>query len=233
MDRAAPDAHMGNDIKPELHSESKSESTPESKLEKPTSETGETTKTPKSEETAIDLPNKTVDLNNGKIFISYLTWEAGKLARLLDKKLRELGQDVFFAQESLLSGCVYPDILNQEVRQRDIFVPLVTKDYGKHSSNQSKWCLSELTTAYNLNKKLKPIIIIDWTKDPYPPEHIALQLGIFQAVHWLPLKECQDEVGNDYSQIKDKWPEKCLDIIARTVAGIPLFKSKDNMITMK
>jgi hypothetical protein len=198
--------------------------------------------TPKVPETEVALPNKTsLCSSNGRIFISYLTHDAGALAGMiisyfyshrlitnflvfsligfLAEKLRQLGKDVFYAQESLLSGCVYPDELNRELFERDIFVPLVTKDYGTHNNNRSKWCLSELTMAFNQNKKIKPIIMLNPNTHSYPPKHIALQLGIFQAIHWLPLKECKEEVGDDYSMIGDTWPKKCLDIIARIVAA--------------
>ena len=151
--------------------------------------------------------------SNGKIFISYLTCEAGNLAGLLAQKLRALGKDVFYAQESLLSGCVYPDVLNREVLARDVFIPLITPGYGLHNSNRSRWCLSELTIAYNENKKIKPVIVLD-KSGKYPPEHMALQLGIFQAIPWLPLKECKDSLG-DKLALREKWPERCLDIVAR------------------
>ena len=161
----------------------------------------------------ISLPN----VPNKKIFISYLTSDAGKLAGLLAQKLRILGRDVFYAQESLLSGCVYPDVLNRELLARDIFVPLITTNYANHDSNRSRWCLSEVTVAFNEKKKMKPINFLDRSQK-YPPSHIELQVGIFQAISWLPLKECQESLGEDH-KFGTKWPEKCLDIVARIIAG--------------
>ena len=157
-------------------------------------------------------PEKT---NNGKIFISFLSREAASFAKQLTQKLTTMGKDVFYCQEDLYSGSVFPDVLNQELLARDIFVPLVTPRYGLHSNIQSRWCLSELTLAYSKNKKIKPVSFLD-PSAIFPPEHIALQLGIFQVTPWLPLKECSDSLGVNFT-LGEKWPERCLDIVARTL----------------
>ena len=164
------------------------------------------------EETVNTEPLKT---NNGKIFISFLAVEAGGLAKLLAQKLKTLGKDVFYCKEDLVSGHVFPDILNQEVLARDIFVPLITPGYGLHSSNQSRWCLSELTIAYTNNKKIKPVNFLD-PSALFPPKHIALQLGIFQVIPWLSLKECSDSLGVNFT-LGEKWPERCLDIVVSSL----------------
>ena len=150
---------------------------------------------------------------NNTIFVSYLTSDAGELARQLSHKLSSFGYDVFYAQESLLSGDIYPDILNYELLKRDVFIPLVSPNYGLHDETRSRWCLSEITLAFNANKKIKPVNMYNGR---YPPAHIALQLGIFQAIPWLPLKDCQTQitaVGNN--SLGELWPENCLEIVAR------------------
>ena len=152
---------------------------------------------------------------NNLIFISFLTREAGTLAGLLAQKLRKMGKDVFYSEDSLCSGCVYPDVLNQELLKRDVFVPLVTPSYGTHDDNTSLWCLAELTLAFNKKKNIKPINFLERPLR-YPPPHIALQLETFQATSWLPFKDCKDSLATNSSL---KWPDKCLDHVAKVIAG--------------
>lgn len=161
-------------------------------------------------------PDATPTPKNNLIFISFLTNETGTVARLLAERLRKLGRDVFYSVDSLWSGCVYPDVLNQELLRRDVFVPLISPLYGTHNDNRSRWCLAELTLAFNKNKNIKPINLLDRSQE-YPPPHIALQLQIYQAIPWLPFEECRDALGTN-SSLYQKWPEKCLDYVAKVIA---------------
>ena len=151
---------------------------------------------------------------NNLIFISFLTREAGTLAGLLAENLRKMGRDVFYSEDSICSGCVYPDVLNQELLKRDVFVPLITPSYGTHEDNTSLWCLAELTLAFNKKKNIKPINFLEGPLE-YTPPHISLQLGIFQAIPWLPFEDCKDSLAKNSSL---KWPEKCLDHVAKVIA---------------
>ena len=128
------------------------------------------------------------------ILISYVRAEAEQHARQLKSELQDLGCNVFLDVDEIEGGHDWADALNNAVLNCDLFVPLITPNYG-----YTQWTNREVKLADIKNKQIIPISFLDiWSVLPIyllieninhilmnrPPECLAIQFASTQYIPW-------------------------------------------------
>lgn len=104
------------------------------------------------------------------IFISYSSKDA-EFARVLSKRLQDVGLTVFVDRLELLGGDVWHEVLDREINAAKVVVGLWTNE-----SLASDWPMREFTRAHT-TKKLLPIQL-----EPIEAQAIPL---FFEGLHWI------------------------------------------------
>ncbi|XP_063435796.1 uncharacterized protein LOC134716722 [Mytilus trossulus] len=115
-------------------------------------------------------------MNNEKqILISYVRTDAAHHALILKQELSFLGFSVYLDVHEITSGVDWQDSLNDDVRNCQVFVPLVTPKYG-----ETLWTNREIKLADVLGKYIIPVSFLsDW-----PPPCLAIQFSTTQYISW-------------------------------------------------
>jgi hypothetical protein len=90
------------------------------------------------------------------ILISYVRAEAEQHARQLKSELNDLGCNVFLDVDEIEGGHDWQDALNNAVLNCDLFVPLITPQYG-----YTQWTNREVKLADIKQKQIIPISFLD------------------------------------------------------------------------
>ena len=90
------------------------------------------------------------------ILISYVRAEAEQHARQLKSELQDLGCNVFLDVDEIEGGHDWADALNNAVLNCDLFVPLITPNYG-----YTQWTNREVKLADIKKKQIIPISFLD------------------------------------------------------------------------
>lgn len=90
------------------------------------------------------------------ILISYVRAEAEQHARQLKSELQDLGCNVFLDIDEIEGGHDWADALNNAVLNCDLFVPLITPNYG-----YTQWTNREVKLADIKKKQIIPISFLD------------------------------------------------------------------------
>ncbi|XP_067135835.1 uncharacterized protein [Centruroides vittatus] len=125
------------------------------------------------------LPNLNF-YQNKKILISYVRAEASKHARDLKRELADLGFNVFLDIDEIQAGNDWQDKLNDAVGSCEIFVPLITPQYGL-----TRWTNREIKLADVMEKVIIPINFLDH----WPPDCLSIQFCALQYIPWKTLGE--------------------------------------------
>ena len=94
------------------------------------------------------------------ILISYVRAEAEQHARQLKSELQDLGCNVFLDVDEIEGGHDWADALNNAVLNCDLFVPLITPNYG-----YTQWTNREVKLADIKKKQIIPISFLDSWSD--------------------------------------------------------------------
>lgn len=103
-----------------------------------------------------DYENKELSSYVGRtvrIFISYAT-EDKELAGNFKRALEGLGLEVFLAHEDINPSSDWPDVILENIKSTDIFMPLITENFRK-----SLWTDQESGVALSENKFIFPIAV--------------------------------------------------------------------------
>ncbi len=100
------------------------------------------------------------------IFISYRREDNDGCARAIAKGLEKRGYSVFFDTQDIAPGMVFPNVINNALKECRDFIVIVSKSYfgadntGKVRIADSKdWCRNELISAISGKKHIIPIAI--------------------------------------------------------------------------
>lgn len=117
------------------------------------------------------------------IMISYCRSQAKDYAIRLKKILNQLDEriDIYLDLDEIHCGFDWHDSLNEAVLSCDLFVPLITENYGK-----TLWTSRELKLADQFGK---PIVPINFDQT-WPPESLAIQLATKQFISWKKKEKC-------------------------------------------
>ena len=111
---------------------------------------------------------KSISKRPKPILISYVRKEAEQHARNLKAQLTLLGCDVYLDVDEIKVGMDWQDALNDAVNNCEIFIPLVTPNYGL-----TLWTNREVKFA-DIKEKL--IVPINFLKQ-WPPTVLAIQVS--------------------------------------------------------
>ena len=112
-------------------------------------------------EATVYHPSVSVEVK--PILISYVRAEAEQHARQLKSELQDLGCNVFLDIDEIEGGHDWADALNSAVLNCDLFVPLITPNYG-----YTQWTNREVKLADIKKKQIIPISFLDiWSVSCY------------------------------------------------------------------
>ena len=151
------------------------------------------------------------------ILISYVRNEAEQHARQLKTELNDLGCQVFLDVDEIECGHDWQDALNNAVLNCDLFVPLITPNYG-----YTLWTNREVKLADIKQKQIVPISFLDH----WPPECLAIQFASTQYISWKSQADFEKaEKDGEGERAKDIrfWDQPFVRNTAKAIAGF--FKS--------
>ncbi|KAI1294698.1 hypothetical protein HDE_05948 [Halotydeus destructor] len=132
----------------------------------------------------ITTPHSSMSNGTTKhILISYVRNEAEQHARNLKRELTDIGCNVYLDVDEIQGGHDWQDALNNAVRNCEVFVPLITPQYGL-----TQWTNREVKLADILNKLIIPVNF----NDTWPPECLAIQFATTQFLSWKTPREIED-----------------------------------------
>lgn len=154
--------------------------------------------------TASDVYHPLVIPFHKPILISYVRAEAEQHARQLKSELQDLGCNVFLDVDEIEGGHDWADALNNAVLNCDLFVPLITPNYG-----YTQWTNREVKLADIKKKSIIPISFLDsWSvlrhfikyifnydnqnfSNERPPECLAIQFASTQYIPWKTVSDIE------------------------------------------
>ena len=113
------------------------------------------------------------DIDPFEILLSYVHTEASNYALLLKTALEDLGYSVFLDIHCIEGGKDWQDILNMAITNCNLFIPLITMQYG-----QTLWTNREIKLADVLEKAILPV---NFNKS-WPPKCLAIQFATTQYI---------------------------------------------------
>ncbi|CAD5116507.1 DgyrCDS5384 [Dimorphilus gyrociliatus] len=111
------------------------------------------------------------------ILISYVRQEAAEFALLLKSALIRKFVTVYLDVHEIKPGIDWQDSLNNAVTHCQLFVPLITKNYG-----ETQWTNREVKLADVLRKPILPVTFLTH----WPPQPLAIQFASTQYVTYRP-----------------------------------------------
>ncbi|XP_064465723.1 uncharacterized protein LOC135377314 isoform X1 [Ornithodoros turicata] len=145
------------------------------------------------------------------ILISYVRAEAAQHALDLKKELLKMNFSVYLDIDEIKTGSDWQDALNYAVSECHLFVPLISRMYGK-----TQWTNREVKLADVLHKVITPVNFLD----TWPPECLAIQFASTQYIPaWKPTEHDTIQGGDLYkNDHRVSWDESNLRRVAREIA---------------
>jgi hypothetical protein len=152
------------------------------------------------------------------ILISYVRKEAEQHARRLKSKLIKLGLEVFLDVDEITVGNDWQDSLNNAVANCEIFVPLITPNYGL-----TLWTNREIKFADMKKKIIVPINFLS----TWPPECLAIQFATTQFLPWKTMEEIDREYEIEGERAFDTrvWDDRFVVRTAQQISSLVKKKS--------
>ncbi|RWS06769.1 uncharacterized protein B4U79_03386, partial [Dinothrombium tinctorium] len=151
--------------------------------------------------------------NHKPILISYVRQEAERHARQLKTHLSDLGYEVFLDVDEIMGGHDWIDALNTAVVNCEVFVPLITPQYGL-----TIWTNREIKLADIKNKLIIPVNFLDH----WPPECLAIQFATTQFLNWKSREEIEEAYRTQGERANDikYWDEPFVHRAAQEIINI-------------
>ncbi|XP_013786054.2 uncharacterized protein LOC106470075 isoform X1 [Limulus polyphemus] len=121
------------------------------------------------------------------ILISYVRAESAHHAVDLKRQLKDMGFSVYLDIDEIYGGHDWQDALNAAVTNCEIFIPLITQQYGR-----TQWTNREVKLADLMAKVIIPVNFLDY----WPPECLAIQFSSVQYIPWKSSKDIEEAKKN-------------------------------------
>ncbi|KAK6185756.1 hypothetical protein SNE40_007918 [Patella caerulea] len=153
-----------------------------------------------------------ISLQSKQLLISYVRAEAAEHALHLKNELSNLGFSVYLDVDEIKSGVDWQDSLNYAVSNCQIFLPLITPQYG-----ETQWTNREIKLADVLGKYILPINFLEH----WPPRCLAIQFATTQYIGWKTPTQISTDIaiyGECYAKDIRYWDTKYITLVAESIA---------------
>lgn len=132
---------------------------------------------------AIPNPPSLPEMEPGSVFISYAN-EDKEQADRVRQTLTDNGLEVWFDKEKLIVGDGYEIKILQNVRQCDMFLPIISKNATRRAEGffrkEWSWAVGRMADFFGSDRPFILPVAIDDT-----PSNATQLPGEFKALHWL------------------------------------------------